>query len=769
MNTIAHHHYLEIGVGGGGFSLSTVFSYAKFAYGLPAGHVFQVKIQGISGYNELTTDSTNIQDAVDSSSTRTWRPRRRPTNVATEEDPSVQANDRAEAGDAHGAERQRPGRFGLECQLPARPAGATRSVLRRQGSPPTRPTGTTSTPKIYYDPTRPGNGKLAARAGLRVSWAAPTSSRCRAKLDLLLERGADHGHRGLDLPRPARAGRRSRTPPTRQPPNVRFDPSETYSTLFKLRKRLPFRLEVPTVLERSSYLDSGTGETPAGVYRARRSADAATRPTAPASTEYWGIQMTRWADAPRSPTRASRSGSAAAHFDLHYSGSHLHMVVLRENGATYWVVNTLLDSLSNETMLAIARGLAPDGRGRLRAWREKCRQSVRRRLGRPRHRRLPRRARSRGRHPRRRSRSASRRCGPGGCRSTSRVLESCSSATRSGSRSRSTRDEVVVCADPVRLRRHAADVLGRRRPLARSGRSSTSCRRPRGAADPRDEEHGAGRDRREGARAPRRARARARRLRLESGVPLRGQRRRRLHEARPDRRRRLRRRRTRHRPALYEPLGAPIVRADVASAEMIKLAANAFLMTRISFINEIANVCEATGADVRRGRRGRRPRPPARPALPARRDRLGRQLLPEGRRCAEAARVELRLPLPAAERGDRGQRAAEAACHRRSSRSTSASSAGRRSRCSASRSSRTRTTCGRRRRWCSLPDCSPRAPTSAPGIRSPTRAASCRASTFCERVLDAVTGADAAVIVTEWDELKRARLRGMRAGDAPAC
>jgi len=49
---------------------------------------------------------------------------------------------------------------------------------------------------------------------------------------------------------------------------------------------------------------------------------------------------------------------------------------------------------------------------------------------------------------------------------------------------------------------------------------------------------------------------------------------------------------------LYEPLDANVVRADVASAEMIKLAANAFLMTRISFINEIANVCEATGADV---------------------------------------------------------------------------------------------------------------------------------------------------------------------------
>jgi UDPglucose 6-dehydrogenase len=50
--------------------------------------------------------------------------------------------------------------------------------------------------------------------------------------------------------------------------------------------------------------------------------------------------------------------------------------------------------------------------------------------------------------------------------------------------------------------------------------------------------------------------------------------------------------------ALYAKIDAPIVRSDVNSAEMIKLAANAFLMTRISFINEIANVCEATGADV---------------------------------------------------------------------------------------------------------------------------------------------------------------------------
>jgi UDPglucose 6-dehydrogenase len=56
--------------------------------------------------------------------------------------------------------------------------------------------------------------------------------------------------------------------------------------------------------------------------------------------------------------------------------------------------------------------------------------------------------------------------------------------------------------------------------------------------------------------------------------------------------------------ALYEPLGGPIVRTDVASAEMIKLASNAFLATKISFINEIANVSEELGADVSEVARG---------------------------------------------------------------------------------------------------------------------------------------------------------------------
>jgi UDPglucose 6-dehydrogenase len=49
---------------------------------------------------------------------------------------------------------------------------------------------------------------------------------------------------------------------------------------------------------------------------------------------------------------------------------------------------------------------------------------------------------------------------------------------------------------------------------------------------------------------------------------------------------------------LYQGVDSPVLKTDVASAEMIKYASNAFLATKISFINEIANVCEVTGADV---------------------------------------------------------------------------------------------------------------------------------------------------------------------------
>jgi hypothetical protein len=144
--------------------------------------------------------------------------------------------------------------------------------------------------------------------------------------------------------------------PERKAPYVRVARSETVPVLRQaVRWKLGFPLQVPTILERTSRVDP---EVPYRVYKVGKARTL--RLTYRTGTnEYWGIQQTDWDNAPalREPndTQAIRKRA----YSLYYNGPHLHMVVLRAGGATYWVVNTLTDSMSNETMLAIAKGLRP--------------------------------------------------------------------------------------------------------------------------------------------------------------------------------------------------------------------------------------------------------------------------------------------------------------------------------------------------------------------------------------------------------------------------
>ncbi len=100
---------------------------------------------------------------------------------------------------------------------------------------------------------------------------------------------------------------------------------------------------------------------------------------------------------------------------------------------------------------------------------------------------------------------------------------------------------------------------------------------------------------------------------------------------------------------LYAPFvrtGKPIIFMDVPSAEMTKYAANAMLATRISFMNEIANLCEQVGANVDLVRKGIGSRRAHRSRVPVPGPGLRRLVLPEGREGARAHDGERRGELP---------------------------------------------------------------------------------------------------------------------------
>jgi hypothetical protein len=97
------------------------------------------------------------------------------------------------------------------------------------------------------------------------------------------------------------------------------------------------------------------------VYRLQRQGALRFVYSGPTELDYWGIQQTSFSEAPALEGATLTRRIGGRDYRLYFNGPKLHMVAFEENGAAYWVVNTLLDKLSNETMLAIARGLQPLG------------------------------------------------------------------------------------------------------------------------------------------------------------------------------------------------------------------------------------------------------------------------------------------------------------------------------------------------------------------------------------------------------------------------
>src|SRR3954453_12236706 len=144
--------------------------------------------------------------------------------------------------------------------------------------------------------------------------------------------------------------------PKKEPAQVTLDPAMTRSDLLSVRRRVPFRLELPRFVANFSKPEF---DAPIRVYNIKKGRKAVRMTFATGLNEYGGSEETNWDQAPALADASFTHPIHKRQFSLYYSGAHLHMVVLRENGATYWVVNTNLYSLSNETKIAISPGRGP--------------------------------------------------------------------------------------------------------------------------------------------------------------------------------------------------------------------------------------------------------------------------------------------------------------------------------------------------------------------------------------------------------------------------
>ena len=354
LNTIRENVVVAQG-GGKNVSFGTILRYAKFAYGLAPGHVFQIRIDGLEGINELTTDSSNVTRAVQTftrpdvespeKATAVALGRKIKTKAPTPHETSItvlNGNGREGSASTAGFQLQQRG---------------YRILTPPNGLPANAPNFKYFRTEIYFRSSKPRSkaaaDKIAALFGSAEVKPIPKEIRGLSNGAMVTIVVGQTFHETL-------ASSTIDRTPTRARPNVTSGASASRDLLRSARSKVSFPVLVPTVIERSSWIDD---ELPMRVYRIDGK-HKAVRLVYQVGNEYWGIQETDWDEAPALGDKNVTRHIGGRTYDLYYDGPKLHMVVLRTSEASYWVINTLLDRLSNETMLAIAKGLRPLGKAK---------------------------------------------------------------------------------------------------------------------------------------------------------------------------------------------------------------------------------------------------------------------------------------------------------------------------------------------------------------------------------------------------------------------
>jgi LCP family protein required for cell wall assembly len=341
VNTITNN--VEVGVGGGKtLDVGTLYGYAKLVYGLPSGNFQQVQIQGLSGYNELSASQGSIDSAVNDFLNPDVSAPQKAATVALGQRP------KANAGPP-------PREVSVEVLNGNGIAGGAddAAVLLAQRGYQVTNGGNADKfnyfeSKIVYDATNPDARAAAKQMADLFGDAQMEAAAPDTPLQTTLRVIIGQTFHGNLTPGP------SDNTPTHEPPAVASDTTAA-GVLRTVRRKAGFPLYTPTAREQTSTLSTAE---PVRAYKV--GGHGAVRLVyETGGAEYWGIQEIAWDDPPILDGASVTRQIKGREYGLYFDGPKLHMVAFHENGASYWVVNTLLNRLSNETMLAIAKGLRP--------------------------------------------------------------------------------------------------------------------------------------------------------------------------------------------------------------------------------------------------------------------------------------------------------------------------------------------------------------------------------------------------------------------------
>jgi LCP family protein required for cell wall assembly len=350
--------------GGGAVSLSELESYLGLAYHLPAGHLLRnsIPIQDLQNYTTpagaavLTASPSAVAAAVQAflhpvvkpalqlGLPHRSQPRKRSRRLPPKQISVLVLNAGTAAGEAANT-----------TYLLTQHGYATKTLFSRV---PANAPGITRETTVYYDPVQPTASQAAHQLQplfgprsriTQMTTAIAAFAKQAGNPETVVAIGTDF-HGTLNIPKPVK-------PPAQAPPLVSPGVSATEAALHGIAARAHFPLMVPHEIAQNSQLSSQEGVRLFKPTTNQR--EAVLTFLMPNGIAYWQIEETTWNDA---PILQNPSGQFVYHhekFLLYTTGGTIQMIVLRTATASYWVVNTILNELSNSTMLAIAKNLQP--------------------------------------------------------------------------------------------------------------------------------------------------------------------------------------------------------------------------------------------------------------------------------------------------------------------------------------------------------------------------------------------------------------------------